>query len=231
MSAPTTAPVVTAVDLARSFGPTAALRGVSLAVAPGETVAVTGSSGSGKSTLLHCLAGLIAPDAGRVEIGGVALATLSDRQRSRLRLARVGVVSQFGELVPELTIAENIELPMRLLRVDRAEAERRTAELLRTLGIEDIARKRAGETSGGQTQRAAIARAVAHRPALVLADEPTGALDTVTGERVLDALLGCARDHGAAVVLVTHDAKVAAHADRHIALRDGAVVGAPAVAR
>ena len=189
-----------------------------------------GSSGSGKSTLLHCIAGLLVADSGCVSAFGGDLATLSDRARSSLRLRRMGLVSQFGDLVPELTLRENVELPLRLLerrsRTIRADVQ----QLLERLEISAVADRRAGEASGGQVQRAAVARALAHRPALVLADEPTGALDTVTGELVLDALLGQARRDGAAVILVTHEARVAAHADREVVLRDGAVVASQLLA-
>jgi putative ABC transport system ATP-binding protein len=180
-----------------------------------------GPSGSGKSTLLHCLAGLLRPDAGGVEVDGVRLDSLSDRQRSRLRLERFGFVPQFGDLVPELTLRENVELPLRLLGRGRRESRARAAELLERLGVADIADHRAGEASGGQVQRTAAARALAHEPAVLLADEPTGSLDTVSGEQVLDAFLDQARDRGTAVIVVTHEHAVAAHADREVVMRDG----------
>lgn len=218
------AAVVEAHDLRLTLGATQALRGVSVEVQPGEVLAVMGSSGSGKSTLLHCLAGLLRPDSGTVRVVDTDLSSLSDRARSRLRLERMGFVSQFGDLVPELTLRENVELPMRLLRRSGRAIRRDSRELLERMGIADVAERRAGEASGGQVQRAAVARALVHRPPVVLADEPTGALDTATGDRVLETLLQQAREGGAAVVLVTHEARVAAHADREVILRDGQAV-------
>lgn len=213
--------VLVARDVAVAIAGTPVLRGVSLQVAAGEVVAVMGPSGSGKSTLLHCLSGLVTPDSGDVLLEGGSLPAMGDRARSRTRLARCGFVAQFGDLVPELTLAENVELPLRLLRHGRRAARARAAELLGALGVGEVADHRAGEASGGQVQRAAVARALAHSPAVLLADEPTGALDTITGELVLTALLDQARDHGTAVVLVTHEARVAAHCDREVVLRDG----------
>ncbi len=218
------AAVVEAHDLRLMLGATQALRGVSVEIQPGEVLAVMGSSGSGKSTLLHCLAGLLRPDSGTVLVLDTDLGSLSDRARSRLRLERMGFVSQFGDLVPELTLRENVELPMRLLRRSGREIRRDSRELLERMGIADVAERRAGEASGGQVQRAAVARALVHRPPVVLADEPTGALDTATGDRVLETLLQQARVGGAAVLLVTHEARVAAHADREVILRDGEAV-------
>ena len=213
--------VLSAEQLCLALGGDPVLDEVSLSVSAGEAVAVMGPSGSGKSTLLHVLSGLLRPDGGTVRLDGTDLGPLSDRRRSRLRLERFGFIAQFGDLVPELTLQENVELPMRLLRHGRQDTRRRSAELLEQLGISTVADRRAGEASGGQVQRAAVARALAHRPAVLLADEPTGALDTVTGGQVLEALLAHARRGGAAVVLVTHEARVAAHADRDVVLRDG----------
>ena len=178
-----------ATEVSIAFGGTPVLHEVSLAVAAGEVVAVMGPSGSGKSTLMHCLAGLLVPDSGTVELDGVALGSLSERRRSRLRLERYGFVAQFGDLVPELTLRENVELPLRLLGHGRRAAAERSAELLDRLGIAAVADARAGAASGGQVQRAAVARALAHRPAVLLADEPTGALVSVTGVQVLEVLL------------------------------------------
>jgi putative ABC transport system ATP-binding protein len=207
-------------DLRLAFGATLALNRASLTVVPGEVVALMGPSGSGKSTLLHCLAGILRPDSGEVWFDGERVDTLTERDRSALRLARFGFVFQFGELVPELTVRENILLPLQLLRAgpdafDRAEA------LLDELEITDIADLRVTEVSGGEAQRAAVARAMVHRPAVIFADEPTGALDSRTGEIVLTTLLQLARTHGSSLVLVTHDNRVAAHADREVVIRDG----------
>ncbi|MGC4763507.1 ABC transporter ATP-binding protein [Micromonospora sp. DT46] len=215
------APLLLAEDLHRSFGPTRALAGASMRVHPGEVLAVMGSSGSGKSTLLHCLAGIARPDSGRVRYAGRDLAALSDAERSALRREEFGFVFQFGQLVPELTCLENVALPLRLGRVGRREAERRAAEWLDRLEVAEVAGKRPGEVSGGQGQRVAVARALVTRPRVVFADEPTGALDSLNGERVMRLLTAAARDTGAAVVLVTHEARVAAYSDREIVVRDG----------
>jgi putative ABC transport system ATP-binding protein len=215
------APLLEGRDLQLRFGPTTALAGVSLTVAAGEVVAVLGASGSGKSTLLHCLAGVLRPDRGEVLLDGERLDVLPDARRSDLRLRRFGFIPQFGDLVPELTLVENVELALRLTGVGRRPARKRALAALADLGIAELADRRAGEASGGQVQRAAVARALVHRPAVVFADEPTGALDTTTGEKVLAALVALSREAGSAVLIVTHEAQVAAHADRDVLLRDG----------
>ncbi|MFE4976784.1 ABC transporter ATP-binding protein [Kitasatospora sp. NPDC056651] len=212
-------------DLRLSFGTTRALDGVSFAVAPREVVAVTGSSGSGKSTLLHCLAGILTPEAGSVRLDGERFDNLPEAGRSSLRRRDFGFVFQLGELIPELSVLENVALPLRLAGATRKEAARNAAEALGRLEIADLAAKRPSQISGGQAQRAAVARALIHRPKVVFADEPTGALDTVNGERVLTALTTAAREQGAAVVVVTHEARVAACADREIVMSNGRVVG------
>ena len=221
MTDPTTGPVLTGIDLHKAFGATAALRGASLTVGAGEVVAVMGPSGSGKSTLLHCLAGILRPDAGLVRYRDVDVTGLSDAGRSALRRRDFGFVFQFGQLVPELTCLQNVALPLRLARTGRREAERAAAEWLERLDVADVAGKRPGETSGGQGQRVAVARALVGRPAVVFADEPTGALDSLNGERVMELMVDTARGTGAAVVLVTHEARVAAYADREVVVRDG----------
>ncbi len=225
-----TRPVLAGRGLRLSLGTTRALDGVDVSVDPGEVVAVMGPSGSGKSTLLHVLAGLLRPDEGEVELDGARIDTLSDRERSAVRLRRMGFVFQFGDLVPELTLAENVALPVRLLGLPRRQAQERAADLLGQLGVGDVADRRLVEVSGGQAQRAAVARALVHQPDVVLADEPTGALDTVTGELVLESLLRASAERGVAVVLVTHELSVAAWASRSVSLRDGRVsgVGTPA---
>jgi putative ABC transport system ATP-binding protein len=214
--------------LTHSYGATRVLDDVSITVEAGEVVAVMGPSGSGKSTLLHLLAGLLRPDDGEVWLGGTRLDTLSERQRSARRLAELGFVFQFGDLVPELTVIENVELPLRLLGTSFASARARAAAMLDRLGIAEHADKRLSEVSGGQAQRAAVARALAHTPKVILADEPTGSLDTTTGELVLEALVSAAKDQGTAVILVTHELRVASWATRDVLLRDGRVVGAEA---
>jgi putative ABC transport system ATP-binding protein len=215
--------VLDAQDVSKAYGRTPALRGASVTIASGEIVAVTGASGSGKSTLLHCLAGIVTPDAGEVRYHGRALSALPERERSRLRRSEFGVLFQFGHLVAELTAAENVALPLLLSGVRRAEAATRARRCLAALGVADEAGSVPGRLSGGQLQRVALARALVTEPAVLFADEPTGALDSLAGERVLRILTDLARERGTTVVLVTHDATVAAYADREFVLRDGAV--------
>ncbi|GAA1027535.1 ABC transporter ATP-binding protein [Virgisporangium ochraceum] len=223
--------VLLAADAVRkSFGRTDALRGATMSVDDGEVLAVTGPSGSGKSTLLLCLAGVLQPDGGRVEYGGRRLDELSERDRTRLRRREFGVVLQFGQLVPELTAVQNVALPPLFERHRRPAAMRSATGWLERLGADGVAAARPGELSGGEAQRVAIARALVTGPRVIFADEPTGALDTETGEQVLTALLTAARASYATVVLVTHDNRVAAQADREIVLRDG-IVEPAAVAR
>jgi putative ABC transport system ATP-binding protein len=213
----------------RSFGQTPALQGADLAVGAGEILAVMGPSGSGKSTLLHCLAGIYTPDAGQVIFDGRRIDTLDDSERTVLRRTRFGFVFQFGQLVPELTTADNVALPLLLSGAKRKEAYQQAESWLDRLGLADLGGRRTGELSGGQAQRVAIARALAPRPGVVFADEPTGSLDSLTGERVMDLLIETARQESATVVLVTHDARVAAYAERMVMVRDGKVT-APAAA-
>lgn len=213
-----------------SFGPSRVLHDVDFTIERGEVVAVMGPSGSGKSTLLHCLAGLLAPDAGEVHMDGKRIDTLSERRRSTIRLSRMGFVFQFGDLIPELTLVENVELPLRLTGTGRSAARARAVDILSRLEIEQVADRRVNEVSGGQAQRAAVARALIHEPAVVFADEPTGSLDTLAGELVLEAFVSAAREQKTAVVLVTHEPRVAAYADREVMLRDGLVVGTALVA-
>jgi putative ABC transport system ATP-binding protein len=211
-----------------SFGETPALRGADLSVAAGEIVAVMGPSGSGKSTLLHCLAGILVPDQGEIHIGGRRIDNLGEPQRSELRRDSFGFVFQFGQLVPELTAGENVPLPLLLSGVRREPALRRAGQWFERLGLAGLERRRSGELSGGQAQRVALARALVAQPEIVFADEPTGALDSLTGEQVMDLLVGAAREQGTTVVLVTHEARIAAYADREIMVRDGRVT-TPAV--
>ncbi len=210
--------------LGKSFGQTKALTGVSLKIEESEIVAITGPSGAGKSTLLHCLAGIDRPQSGEVVLDGRRIDTLPEAELTKLRRESFGVIFQFGELVPELTAAENVALPMLFNRHGRQEAMTVAAEWLARLEVSDFADQRTGELSGGQRQRVAVARALVTGPRVVFADEPTGALDTLGGEQVMSALLGAARTNRTAVVLVTHDNRVAAYADREITLRDGAVL-------
>ncbi|PNE39166.1 ABC transporter ATP-binding protein [Streptomyces noursei] len=207
--------------LHKAYGPTPALDGADFAIRPGEVVAVMGPSGSGKSTLLHCLAGIIRPDSGTVRYGTHTLTELSDARCSALRRTDFGFVFQFGQLVPELSCLENVALPLRLNGTRRKDAERQARDWLTRLEVDGVAAKRPGEISGGQGQRVAIARALAARPRVIFADEPTGALDSLNGERVMGLLTDAARDTDAAVVLVTHESRVAAYADREVVVRDG----------
>ncbi|MEW2069153.1 ABC transporter ATP-binding protein [Streptomyces sp. NPDC007346] len=208
-------------DLRKTYGSTPALDGASFSVHPGEVVAVMGPSGSGKSTLLHCLAGIITPDSGTITYAGRELSALPDAERSALRRGDFGFVFQFGQLVPELTCVENVALPLRLNGVKRKAAERTAREWMERLEVDDLGAKRPGEVSGGQGQRVAVARALASSPKVIFADEPTGALDSLNGERVMQLLTEAARSAGVAVVLVTHEARVAAYSDRDVTVRDG----------
>lgn len=213
--------LIEADDLHKAFGPTVALRGAELSVAAGEVLAVMGPSGSGKSTLLHCLAGILSPDTGQVSYDGRELTAMSDRQRSALRQSEFGFVFQFGQLVPELTCLENVALPLRLTGRRRRPAERLAGQWLTQLEVDDVATKRPGDVSGGQGQRVAVARALVHHPSVVFADEPTGSLDSFNGEKVMQLLIDTARSNNTAVVLVTHEPRVAAYSDREIVVRDG----------
>ena len=216
-----TGPLLTGRDLALTFGSTPALRGADLSVQPGEMVAVMGSSGSGKSTLLHCLAGILVPDSGEVRYRDRTISSASDEERSALRRGDFGFVFQFGQLVPELTVRENVAVPLRLAGVGRRKADEKAREWLERLEIAELADLRPGEVSGGQSQRAALARALVGDPSVIFADEPTGALDSEGGEHVMKLLSEAARQAGAAVLLVTHEARVAAYADREVVIRDG----------
>ncbi|MFJ9822220.1 ABC transporter ATP-binding protein [Streptomyces sp. NPDC101151] len=213
--------LLTAHDLCKAYGPTRALDGAEFSIHPGEVVAIMGPSGSGKSTLLHCLAGIVPPDSGSITYNGRELTKMSDAQRSALRRSAFGFVFQFGQLVPELTCVENVALPLRLNGSTRKDAERTALGWMERLEVDDLKAKRPGEVSGGQGQRVAVARALVTGPRLLFADEPTGALDSFNGERVMELLTEAARSTNAAVVLVTHEARVAAYSDREIVVRDG----------
>jgi putative ABC transport system ATP-binding protein len=216
-------PVLTVDGVQHAYHRTVALRGVSLAVQPGEIVAITGPSGCGKSTLLHVAAGLIRPQSGSVQLFGHDLAGLGDDERARLRRTRLSLVLQFGQLVPELTGADNVALPLLLDGHDRAQARRLATEWLERCGADDLVNTPPAEMSGGQAQRVAVARSLITSPRLVLADEPTGSLDSLGGRALLDLLLGETTRIGAALIVVTHDNTVAARAEREIRLLDGAI--------
>ncbi|MER6255967.1 ABC transporter ATP-binding protein [Streptomyces sp. NPDC001584] len=213
--------LLAATDLRKAYGTTNALDGAEFSIHAGEVVAVMGPSGSGKSTLLHCLAGIVPPDSGSIAYAGRELTSMSDAERSELRRTEFGFVFQFGQLVPELTCVENVALPLRLTGVKRKEAERTALRWMEQLQVEDLGAKRPGEISGGQGQRVAVARALVTSPRVIFADEPTGALDSLNGELVMQLLTESARSANAAVVLVTHETRVAAYSDREIVVRDG----------
>lgn len=226
-----TSPVLSARDLAKHYpmerGTVHALRGVSLEVAAGDYTAIVGPSGSGKSTLLQLLGGLDVPSAGSVELLGTRLDRLGDRELTRLRLLRIGFIFQRFHLLPVLTAAENVELPMSEAGVPGRERRERARELLAYVGLGERAEHRATQLSGGEMQRVAIARALANRPVLLLADEPTGELDAGTGADIL-RLFRRLVDDGTTLVVVTHDERLAAEAGRVVHMLDGHIVGAPA---
>lgn len=224
MTAEKLEPILLATGLRKAFGRTEALRGASVSINPGEVLAITGASGSGKSTLLHILAGLVRPEAGTVEYDGQRLELLSERDRTLLRRREFGIVLQFGQLVPELTAVQNVMLPLLLDRHDRTASNTSARAWLDRVGAAELADALPGELSGGEAQRVAIARALVTGPKVIFADEPTGALDTVSSEQVLRVLLDAAGSTGATVILVTHDNRVAAQAGREILLQDGAVL-------
>ena len=215
--------LIEAYDVVLSFGQTPALRGASVSVAAGQILAVMGPSGSGKSTLLHCLAGILIPGSGEVWFDGRRVDTLGETQRSALRRDRFGFVFQSGQLVPELTAEENVALPLLLSGTRRGPAMTAARKWFGTLGLDGLEGRRSGELSGGQAQRVALARGLVAGPEVLFADEPTGSLDSVSGELVMDLLTAAAREHGTTVILVTHDARVAAYADREVVVRDGRV--------
>jgi putative ABC transport system ATP-binding protein len=215
-------------DLVRTYGSgdTAvhAVRGVSFTVPRGELVALKRRSGSGKTTLLNLIGGLDRPDSGRVVVDGTELAGLGERELLALRRDRIGFVFQSFGLIPILTAAENVAVPLRLRRADRRERDERTALLLALVGLDGHAAQRPGELSGGQQQRVAIARALANRPALLVADEPTGQLDAETGRSVMELLRAVVRSEGVTALVATHDAQLIELADRVLELRDGRII-------
>jgi len=215
--------LIEARDLELSFGATPALRGASLAADAGEMLAVMGPSGSGKSTLLYCLAGILQPSAGEVWFGGRRIDTLGETERSALRRDRFGFVFQSGQLVPELSAVENVALPLLLGGMRRGSALAQARPWFGRLGLDGLEGRRSGELSGGQAQRVALARGLIKAPDVLFADEPTGSLDSLTGEQVMGLLTAAARDQGSTVILVTHEPRVAAYARREVIVRDGRV--------
>jgi putative ABC transport system ATP-binding protein len=230
----TPAPILSARRLHHAFGQTEALRGIDLDVHAGEVLAVMGPSGSGKSTLLHCLAGVLVPDGGSVtyrpaERPPMQTSALTEPTRARLRLTDFGFVFQFGQLLPELTAADNVSIPLLLAGTRRPEALRRSTALLDRLGLDGLGAKLPGDLSGGQAQRVAVARALVTSPTVLFADEPTGSLDSLAAENVLTLMLELVREAGTTLVMITHDARTAAYADREVIVRDGAIGAADRV--
>ena len=231
--------IMRARGLEMSFGQTHALRGVDLDLLAGEVLAVTGPSGSGKSTLLHVMAGVLVPDAGSVSYHGgkspgggatdvaediaVNIAALDEAARSRLRLNEFGFIFQFGQLLPDLSALDNVTIPLLLAGTPRKKALTRAREALVELGLSEHLDKRPTQLSGGQAQRAAVARALVTNPHLLFADEPTGSLDSLAAERTMEVLLASVRSRGASLVIITHDARIAAYADREVTVRDGRI--------
>ncbi|MEU1577239.1 ABC transporter ATP-binding protein [Streptomyces collinus] len=209
--------------LIKKYGSTTALAGIDVEAGQRDSLAIMGPSGSGKSTLLHALAGIIRPDEGMVLLHRERIDKLGENRLSALRRKRFGFVFQFGQLLPELPAEENVALPLMLEGVPRKQAVVRARRWFAPLGLDGLEQRRPGQLSGGQAQRVAIARALVIEPAVVFADEPTGALDQATSEEVVRLLTSVTRDQGAALVMVTHDADVAAHCDRILQVRDGLI--------
>ena len=220
--------LLSATDVQKSFriGRTAlqVLRGVDVSISAGEFVALCGASGSGKTTLLHLLGGLDEPDQGSIHVGGRDLVSISKQAVARFRNWEIGFVFQAYHLLPELDALENVALPARMARRPVAEAEARAKELLARVGLGQRMEHRPNELSGGEQQRVAIARALINEPRLVLADEPTGNLDSATGEEIISLLADLHREEEVTLIVATHDEKVAAHAERVLRLADGRIV-------
>lgn len=226
-------PLLSARSLVYSYDATPALRGAHLEVGRGEIVAISGPSGCGKSTLLLNLAGVLRPDVGTVTFGDRVISALPDRERSRLRRTVFGVLFQFGQLVPELSAAENVALPLLFGGAKRRPSRTAALQWLDRFGIADLADNRPPDMSGGEAQRVAVARAMVTEPEVVFADEPTGSLDALSGDQVMTQMTRVAREAGTTVLIVTHDAKVSAYGDREVTMGDGVIedlveVGGPA---
>ncbi len=216
-------PILVLEGIQHAYHRTVAVRGVSLTVKPGEILAITGPSGCGKSTVLHIAAGLIRPQSGTIRLFDQPMEGVGDDDRARLRRSKLSLVLQFGQLVPELNGLDNVALPLLLDGHDPREARRFAFSWLERCGAEALAEVEPPEMSGGQTQRVAVARSLITSPQLILADEPTGSLDSIGGRELLDLMIGEARGSGAALIVVTHDNSVAARADREIRLLDGVI--------
>ncbi len=222
------APIISAKNVKKSFGQTEALRGVSLDVEPGEVLAIMGPSGSGKSTLLHSLAAITTVDDGEIDFDGKRIDKLSDKERSILRRTAFGFVFQFGQLVPELSVHDNVAMPLLLNGVHRKEAYARAKKWIEQVGLSSKEASLPGEISGGQAQRVAIARAMVIEPKVLFADEPTGSLDSLNSEKVMELFIRTAKENGTTVIMVTHEPTIAAYADREVIVRDGQIAGANA---
>ena len=217
--------IISAKDIKKAYGKTHALRGASLRVKKGEVLAIMGPSGSGKSTLLHSLAAIISVDSGEIRLNGKRIDKLPDDKRSILRRTMFGFVFQFGQLVPELTVEDNVALPLLLNKKDKKEAYKKAKRWIAEVGLSGKENNLPGELSGGQAQRIAIARAMVVEPQILFADEPTGSLDTFNSEKVMELFIKTAKEHGTTVIMVTHEPSIAAYADREIVVRDGKIVG------
>lgn len=218
-------PILKAVNCVKSYGNAEVLHGVNLSVKAGEVMAIMGSSGSGKSTLLHCLAAIIQPNGGEIWFDGTRIDALNDKKRSILRRTAFGFVFQFGQLVPELTALDNVALPLLLNGMKRDDAYRSAEQWLQQVGLSDKLLGLPGELSGGEAQRVAVARAMVIEPKILFADEPTGSLDSLNSEHIMELFVRTAKEHGTTVVIVTHEPAIAAYADREIVVRDGNIVG------
>ena len=218
--------IISAKNIKKSYGQTEVLHGVSLDVKQGEVLAIMGPSGSGKSTLLHSLAAIIPVDSGEIVFGGHNIGKFSDNKRSILRRTAFGFVFQFSQLVPELTVIDNVALPLLLNGLSRNKAYAEAKKWLEAVGLSDKHDSTPGEISGGQAQRVAIARAMVAQPKILFADEPTGSLDSLNSEHVMELFIKTAKDNGTTVIMVTHEPTIAAYADREIVVRDGIIVGA-----
>ncbi|MDO4870977.1 MAG: ABC transporter ATP-binding protein [Candidatus Saccharibacteria bacterium] len=218
--------IIEAKNIKKSFNKnTMALRGADFAIEEGEIVAVVGASGSGKSTLLHCLAGILKIDSGEVLFEGKNIGKMSDKKRNQLRREKFGFVFQFSQLVPELTALDNVALPLLINGVKKAEAYAEAKSWLKKVGLAKNMNQNSGELSGGQAQRVAIARAMIIKPKILFADEPTGSLDSINSEKVMELFITTAKENNTTVIMVTHEATIAAYADREVIVRDGVVMG------
>lgn len=222
-------PIITAKNIKKSFGQTHALRGVDVAVKRGEVLAIMGPSGSGKSTLLHSLAAINSVDSGEIVFDGQRIDKMNDKQRSILRRTAFGFVFQFSQLVPELSVHDNVALPLLLNGVKRKEAYQCASTWLGKVGLKGKENSLPGEISGGQAQRVAIARAMVIEPQILFADEPTGSLDSLNSEKVMELFIKTAKENDTTVIMVTHEPTIAAYADREIIVRDGLVAGTGAL--